>query len=184
MFVRLLQRGFRGFQFAVGLGKARQQFLDLLFVLADLPIEPRQIVFQSPQLALLRDGRRFAAKCADRQCSVGFEQFPLQRHETAAAPGAGRQVEGDVERIDHPGIAQQLLGKFGGPFRRTQHRIGPALHAGVRQQIGQRCRIEIERFEKSARGPVNSVRALVPCPASRRTTKPTRPAIGTVAWLR
>ncbi len=57
-----------------------------------------------------------------------------------------------------------MLGKFGGPFRRTQHGVGPALHAGVRQEIGQDRRIEIERFEKSARRPVNSV---APLPVSR-----------------
>ena len=43
MLVRLLQRSLRGFQFAVGLGETCEQLLDLLFVLADLTIEPREI---------------------------------------------------------------------------------------------------------------------------------------------
>ena len=137
---------------SVWLRRGQERFQPL-FVVADLTIEAGQIVLQPAQLALLRNGRRFAPQRTDRQRAVGVDQLALQRDEAAAAARVGRQLEGRFERVHHPRVAQQLLRQRGGLFGRTEHRIGAALHAAARTQVGQGRRIELETFEKSADRP-------------------------------
>jgi hypothetical protein len=77
-----------------------------MFTLGDFMFQSMQFVLQSSQFAFAGEQSGFVADRTGEQSPVGFDQFPLQRDEAAAAVDSSMPANGITERFNNPRVGQ------------------------------------------------------------------------------
>ena len=101
-----LQVRIGGIQLGIKPGQAFGQFFEPAFFLKDRLLAALQIVSELLEFALAGHERGFGAERTRRQSAVRFQEFPLQRDESATPSRPLGQRQGNIQRFDNPRIGQ------------------------------------------------------------------------------
>lgn len=118
--------------------------LERFFLLDDLSVEQDQVVLDPAKFALAGEQGRIAADGSQVQSAVMFEDFALQRDESASAAGSGCQPDGVIQRLHDPRIGQNRSRETQDAVIAGDQLVGPGDHSGEAAQVREEGAVQFQ----------------------------------------